>query len=97
MNMKPKYGTLEYYQQYFEDIIADVGDGNQDGFQHALLMMQAFRNAIESWLDYHKEAVTSYEYLLDEFLDNRQQTSVEELDQQAEKLPQIPDFPSIFK
>ena len=97
MNMKPRYGTLEYYQQHFEDIVGDVGDDNQDGFQHALLMMQAFRNAIENWLDYHKEAVSSYEYLLDEFLDKRQQINIEELDKQAERLPQIPEFPSIFK
>ena len=67
-----------------------------DPFDQALVMMQAFEDAIESWLDYHKEAVTSFEYLRDEFLAQRKDQKVLDDENEESKLPEIPKFPSLL-
>ena len=67
-----------------------------DAFDQALIMMQAFEDAIESWLDYHKEAVTSFEYLRDEFLAQRNDQKVLDNEKEASELPDIPKFPSLL-
>ncbi len=67
-----------------------------DPFDQALIMMQAFEDAIESWLEYHREAVTSFEYLRDEFLAQRNEQLLIDSDDEAAKLPAIPKFPSLL-
>lgn len=67
-----------------------------DAFDQALIMMQAFEDAIESWLEYHREAVTSFEYLRDEFLAQRSEQQCLDSDDEASKLPAIPKFPSLL-
>ena len=67
-----------------------------DAFSQALVMMQAFEDAIESWLEYHREAVTSFEYLRDEFLAQRNEQLLMDSDDEATKLPSIPKFPSLL-
>ena len=67
-----------------------------DAFSQALVMMQAFEDAIESWLEYHREAVTSFEYLRDEFLAQRNEQLLIDSDDEAAKLPSIPKFPSLL-
>ena len=78
--------------------MSDLPPAKEDinAFDQALIMMKAFEDAIESWLDYHKEAVTSFEYLRDEFLAKRNDQLLLDSDNEAAKLPKIPDFPSLF-
>ena len=65
MNKYP-YGSVEYYAEYFSDIIADVGDDGNDGAGEKILL--AFKQAIESWLEYHQKSAAGYEELLANFL-----------------------------
>ena len=67
-----------------------------DPFDQALIMMQAFEDAIESWLEYHREAVTSFEYLRDEFLAQRNEQQFLNGLEEESKLPDIPKFPSLL-
>jgi len=63
-----KYGTTEYYAEYFSDVIADAGDDGNPEAGHRIML--AFRMAIEDWLNYHKTAAKTYEELLYKFLSN---------------------------
>ena len=65
---KHPYGSVEYYADYFSDVIADAGDDNDPEAAHRILL--AFREAIQSWLDYHKNSAKTYEELLYKFLSN---------------------------
>jgi len=98
MAITSEYGSLEYFTECFSDVMSDLPPAKQeiDPFNQALVMMQAFENAIEGWLEYHKEAVTSFEYLRDEFLAQRSEQLLLDSDNEAAKLPEIPDFPSLL-
>lgn len=78
--------------------MSDLPPAKEDinAFDQAIIMMKAFEDAIESWLDYHKEAVTSFEYLRDEFLARRNEQQVLDSDEESSKLPAIPKFPSLL-
>ena len=93
-----EYGTIEYFRECFSDVMSDLPPAKEDinAFDQAIIMMKAFEDAIESWLDYHKEAVTSFEYLRDEFLARRNEQQVLDSDEKASKLPDIPKFPSLL-
>ena len=66
---KYPYGSVEYYAEHFSDIIADVGD---DGAPEAgEKILAAFKEAIESWLEYHQNSASKYEELLEKFLSNK--------------------------
>jgi len=93
-----EYGTIEYFRECFSDVMSDLPPAKEDinAFDQALIMMQAFEDAIESWLDYHKEAVTSFEYLRDEFLAQRNEKQQLDNDKEESKLPEIPKFPSLL-
>ena len=93
-----EYGTIEYFRECFSDVMSDLPPAKEDinAFDQALIMMQAFEDAIESWLDYHKEAVTSFEYLRDEFLAQRAEQQQLDNENEASKLPEIPKFPSLL-
>jgi len=93
-----EYGTIEYFRECFSDIMSDLPPAKEDinAFDQAMIMMKAFEDAIESWLDYHKEAVTSFEYLRDEFLAKRNEQQWLDDEDEAAKLPKIPEFPSLL-
>tara|TARA_R100000988_G_scaffold94048_1_gene58616 strand:- start:117 stop:413 length:297 start_codon:yes stop_codon:yes gene_type:complete len=93
-----EYGTIEYFRECFSDVMSDLPPAKEDidAFEQAVIMLKAFEDAIESWLDYHKEAVTSFEYLRDEFLARRNEQQVLDSDEEASKLPDIPKFPSLL-
>lgn len=78
--------------------MSDLPPAKEDinAFDQAIIMMKAFEDAIESWLDYHKEAVTSFEYLRDEFLAQRNEQQWLDDEKEASKLPDIPKFPSLL-
>ena len=93
-----EYGTIEYFRECFSDVMSDLPPAKEDinAFDQAMIMMKAFEDAIESWLDYHKEAVTSFEYLRDEFLAKRNEQQCLDDEAEAAKLPKIPEFPSLL-
>ena len=98
MAITSEYGSRKYFTECFSDIMSDLPPAKQeiDPFDQALVMMQAFEDAIESWLEYHREAVTSFEYLRDEFLAQRNEQLLMDSDDEATKLPSIPKFPSLL-
>jgi len=98
MAITGEYGSLKYFTECFSDVMSDLPPAKQeiDAFDQALVMMQAFEDAIESWLEYHREAVTSFEYLRDEFLAQRNEQLLMDSDEEAAKLPSIPKFPSLL-
>jgi hypothetical protein len=98
MAITGEYGSLKYFTECFSDVMSDLPPAKQeiDAFDQALVMMQAFEDAIESWLEYHKEAVTSFEYLRDEFLAQRSEQKWLDGEEEAAQLPQIPKFPSLL-
>jgi len=98
MSITGEYGSLKYFTECFSDVMSDLPPAKQeiDAFDQALVMMQAFEDAIESWLEYHREAVTSFEYLRDEFLAQRNEQLLMDSDEEAAKLPSIPKFPSLL-
>lgn len=64
----PEYGTVEYFSNYFSDIIADVGDESDP--QAGLRIMEGFQKAVESWLKYHQESAANYEQLHSIYMSN---------------------------
>ncbi len=66
---RAKYGTVEYYEQYFSDVLSDAGDGYDP--QAGLRIMEGFERAIESWLKYHTTSAANYEQLMNIYLSNR--------------------------
>ena len=93
---KPDYGTKEYYKQYFSDILADAATGETNDKEKAMLLLQAFREAVQDWLDYHQQSADTYATLLHEFLDDNWGTLYGPVDEELE-LPSIPEFPSFQK
>lgn len=63
-----EYGSIEYYENMFADILADVGIGNsaQDEITSINILI-AFERAMQSWLDYHQQTANSYTKLLENF------------------------------
>lgn len=61
-NKAPQFGTVEYYEEHFSDILCDVGDtpaeGNTDYSPNCL---QGLINALKSWKDYHSQAAQRYQ------------------------------------
>jgi len=63
-----KYGSIEFYESMFADILADVGSGTpaEDDITSINILI-GFERAIESWLEYHNQAASSYQKLLQSF------------------------------
>jgi hypothetical protein len=64
-----KYGTAEWYESMFADILADAAnnetvDQNKETIENIL---NGFEAAIKSWLRYHSHAVDSYRLLLEKY------------------------------
>ena len=64
----PEYGSIEFYENMFADILADVSTGNsaQDDITSINILI-AFERAMQGWLEYHQQAATSYTKLLEIF------------------------------
>jgi len=65
---KPPYGSVEYYRDYFADIIGDVS-GSDDIEQNRKVIcniMAGLRMAIKESILYHDVSAESYRELLDE-------------------------------
>lgn len=99
---KPEYGTVEYYREYFSDILCDTASGEnlEEQIAASVKILEGFKQAVESWLHYHRTSATTYEDLLNNFLnqdfvDDRIQQEI--LDKEELALPTIPDFPSLTK
>ena len=90
MSDKPEYGTKEFYFECFSDIIGDLSDDHIDN-SRAIVMLQAFEEAIDNWLQYHDKAARKYRDLKDEFDRFRDPYCGED----DVDLPPIPAFPSI--
>ena len=91
-----EYGTAEYYRDHFSDILSDVGqyDSPDDNRPNVVAIIRGFQLAIESWLQYHESAVTSYKELRDGIIaDDLASKAYEE----EMALPPIPSIPSILK
>lgn len=69
---KPEYGSIEYYESMFADILSDVatGDKAEDEIT-SINMLIAFELAIKRWIKYHKQALASYEKLLDNYRETK--------------------------
>lgn len=65
----PEYGTADYYESMFSDIIADAGNGEtiEDNKEAIENILNGFEAAIKSWLRYHSHAVDSYRLLLEKY------------------------------
>ena len=68
---KPEYGTVEWYESMFSDIIADAGncDTLEENKEAIKNILDGFEAAIKSWLRYHSHCVDSYRYMLNEYKD----------------------------
>ena len=95
---KPAYGTIEYYQEYFSDIIADVGtyDEIERNRETMSNVMEGFKRAIQEWMVYHDTSARSYLELMNMFVSSGLQTP-EKLAQEEAELPEIPSFPSLMQ
>ena len=67
-----EYGSVEYYRDYFADVIGDVGssDNIKDNRKTISNILLGFKIAVQEWCDYHKTCAESFHELMDEFLDN---------------------------
>tara|TARA_Y100000817_G_scaffold296975_1_gene272937 strand:- start:1237 stop:1527 length:291 start_codon:yes stop_codon:yes gene_type:complete len=67
---EPKpYGTPEFYEELFADIMADVGTGLPERDEEvAEAMMAGFEKALIGWLNYHETCIKSYKELHARFL-----------------------------
>ena len=98
MTIKPEYGTVEYYEQYFSDVIADAGsnDSGEAQVEDALKILEGFTRAVDGWLHYHRTCATTFEDLREKFLDYRSRSDQEELAREEAELPTITEFPSLL-
>jgi len=55
--MTSSYGTVDFYADQFADILADV-DTTEPSY--AANIVKGFYQAIDEWLDYHKNQTEAY-------------------------------------
>lgn len=51
---KHPYGSAAYYEEMFDDILADVENDNVEN------IYQGFLNSLEGWFNYHDNAARKY-------------------------------------
>ena len=94
--MTAKYGTKDYYKEHFSDFLADAGTGIANDTETAMNLLQAFREAVQDWIDYHEHCAQTYTTLMHAFLDNDWDAAYGPTGEDL-TLPAIPEFPSILK
>lgn len=57
---RPKYGSLEYFKELFDDIVGDVQAEEPEIGNN---MIAAFKLSLAEWRDYHKKQAEEYERL----------------------------------
>ena len=64
---KPQYGSVEYYRDYFADIICGVSESDDIEQSRKVIanIMAGFRMAIKESILYHDVSAESYRELLD--------------------------------
>ena len=64
---KPQYGSVEYYRDYFADIIGGVSESDDIEQSRKVItnIMAGFRMAIKESILYHDVSAESYRELLD--------------------------------
>lgn len=56
--MRPtQYGTAEYYEDMFSDLLADVDSDRPDTTEN---LIQGFYRALDSWFEYHDKQAREY-------------------------------------
>lgn len=56
--MRPtEYGTTEYYENMFSDLLADVDSDSPDTTEN---IVQGFYQALDSWFEYHDKQAREY-------------------------------------
>ena len=68
---KLEFGTVEYYQEHFADILSEVGVGDVPGHDPEALaanLIEGFELAINDWLCYHEDCCKNYRDLHAKFL-----------------------------
>jgi len=69
---KPEYGSVEYYESMFSDILADLSTDDQAETDIASVnLLIAFELAIKRWIKYHKQSLASYEKLLENYRESK--------------------------
>ena len=64
-----EYGSVEYYEELFSDILADVSTGRQAEDDETIKkILTAFELSIQSWIDYHQQSANTYKQLLLKYL-----------------------------
>lgn len=54
------YGTPEFYEEQFSDLLADVEAGNPEIADN---IVKGFFLALDSWFNYHQEQADAYDQL----------------------------------
>ena len=57
VQMKPIYGTVEFYAEQFGDILADV-DYKESSYGENII--KGFYEALDDWMNYHKNQTEAY-------------------------------------
>ena len=67
----PEYGSVEWYESMFSDIIADAGNSEslEENTEVIKNILDGFEAAIKSWLRYHSHCVDTYRYMLKQYKD----------------------------
>lgn len=56
--MRPtQYGTAEYYEDMFSDLLADVDSDRPDTTEN---IVQGFYRSLDSWFEYHDKQAREY-------------------------------------
>ncbi len=56
--MRPtQYGTVEFYENMFSDLLADVDSDRPDTTEN---LIQGFYRALDSWFEYHDKQAREY-------------------------------------
>lgn len=56
--MRPtQYGTAEFYEDMFNDLLADVDSDRPDTTEN---LIQGFYRALDSWFEYHDKQAREY-------------------------------------
>ena len=64
-----EYGSVEYYEEMFSDILADIATGRQEeDDETSKKILTAFQLSIQNWIDYHQQSVDTYKQLLLQYL-----------------------------
>ena len=64
-----EYGSVEYYEEMFSDILADIATGRQEeDDETSKKILSAFELSIQNWIDYHQQSVDTYKQLLLQYL-----------------------------